>query len=228
MDERGEICMPELIILEPDYLINITTISSCFESYAESPFVNLINKIKPSPNTQPIHLGNLSGQFLDDTVHDRNIAFNDSLRDFVSKNMLGFISCPELSADLANFVQDAQIQKRNISQLIGFNLPQTFERYNKKDVVLEPSFFSDVLGIQGRLDFLWQNGKDTIIIEQKSGKGEFVPYSSPSYNPDVPKEKEPHWVQVLLYRALLVYEYQKYAAEINGIMLLYSRYAKDS
>lgn len=226
MDERGEICMPELIILEPDYLINITTISSCFESYAESPFVNLINKIKPSPNTQPIHLGNLSGQFLDDTVHDRNIALSDSLSDFVSKNMLGFISCPELSAGLANFVQDAQIQKRNISQLIGFNLPQTFERYNKKDVVLEPSFFSDVLGIQGRLDFLWQNGKDTIIIEQKSGKGEFVPYSSPSYNPDVPKEREPHWVQVLLYRALLVYEYQKYAAEIKGIMLLYSKYAK--
>ena len=89
-------------------------------------------------------------------------------------------------------------------------------------MVLEPSFFSDVLGIQGRLDFLWQNGKDTIIIEQKSGKGEFVPYSSPSYNPDVPKEREPHWVQVLLYRALLVYEYQKYAAEIKGIMLLYS------
>lgn len=226
MDERGEICMPELIILEPDYLINITTISNCFESYAESPFVNLINKIKPSPNTQPIHLGNLSGQFLDDTVHDRNIALNDSLRDFVSKNMLGFISCPELSAGLAHFVQDAQIQKRNISQLIGTSLPQTFERYNKKDVVLEPSFFSDVLGIQGRLDFLWQNGKDTIIIEQKSGKGEFVPYSSPSYNPDVPKEREPHWVQVLLYRALLVYEYQKYAAEIKGIMLLYSKYAK--
>ena len=73
---------------------------------------------------------------------------------------------------------------------------------------------------------MWQNGKDTIIIEQKSGKGEFVPYSSPSYNPDVPKEREPHWVQVLLYRALLVYEYQKYAAEIKGILLLYSRYAK--
>ena len=48
-DESGTILMPELIILEPDYLINVTTIAGCFEGYAESPFVNLINKIKPQP-----------------------------------------------------------------------------------------------------------------------------------------------------------------------------------
>ena len=45
-DESGKMLMPELSILEPDYLINVTTIAGCFESYAESPFVNLINKIR--------------------------------------------------------------------------------------------------------------------------------------------------------------------------------------
>ena len=209
MDEHGEICLPELIILEPDYLINITTISSCFESYAESPFVNLVNKIKPNPNTLPIHLGNLSGQFLDDVVHDRNIAFSDSIKEFVSRNIMSIISCPgmELPKDRIRFTQDAQIQKRNISHLIGVSLPQSIKDYNRKGVVLEPSFFSEVLGIQGRLDFLWQKDKDIIIIEQKSGKGDFVPYTSPSYNPNIPKVREPHWVQALLYGALLTYGY---------------------
>ena len=228
MDERGEICLPELIILEPDYLINITTISSCFESYAESPFVNLVNKIKPNPNTLPIHLGNLSGQFLDDVVHDRNIAFSDSIKEFVSRNIISIISCPgmELPKDRIRFTQDAQIQKRNISHLIGVSLPQSIKDYNRKGVVLEPSFFSEVLGIQGRLDFLWQKDKDIIIIEQKSGKGDFVPYTSPSYNPNIPKVREPHWVQALLYGALLTYGYDKYPSEIRGIMLLYSKYSE--
>lgn len=224
-DERGEIYMPELIILEPDFLINITTIASCFESYAESPFVNLVNKIKASPNTQPIHIGNLSGQFLDDTVHDRNIAFEDSLKSFVNKNAISMISCQELIENFAQFKQDAQIQKHNIEKLIGTDLSNAIGRYDKKDVVLEPSFFSEVLGIQGRLDFLCQKGKDVTIIEQKSGKGEFVPYGAAGFDPNVPVAKETHTVQLLLYRALFIYEFQKYADELKHIMLLYSKYS---
>lgn len=224
-DERGEIYMPELIILEPDFLINITTIASCFESYAESPFVNLINKIKPTPNTQPIHLGNLSGQFLDDIVHDRNIAFEDSLKNFVNKNALSMISCQELIANYAQFKRDAQIQKRNIEKLIGTDLANSIGRYDKKDVVIEPSFFSEVLGIQGRLDFLYKNGKAVTIIEQKSGKGEFVPFNTPGFDSNVPVAKETHTVQLLLYRALFIYEFQKYAEELKHIMLLYSKYS---
>lgn len=226
MDETRQVCMPELIILEPDYLINITTIASCFETYAESPFVNLINKIKPSPNSQAIHLGNLAGQFLDDTVHGRDIAFNISMQDFISKHTLNMITCNELIANYAKFTQDAQTQKRNINKLIDKSLPASIGAYDKKDVVLEPTFFSEVLGIQGRLDFLYQEGEDVTIIEQKSGKGEFVPFTSPSYNPNIPIAKEQHKVQVLLYRALFQYEFQKYAENLKHVMLLYSKYTE--
>ncbi|MGN0222117.1 MAG: ATP-dependent helicase [Prevotella sp.] len=222
-DERGEVYMPELIILEPDYLVNITTIAACFESYAESPFVNLINKIKPSPNIQPIHLGNLSGQFLDDTIHDRRIAFEDSLKEFVNKNALNMISCQELIDNYAKFKEDARQQKRNIEKLIGIDLPKSIGEYDKKEVVLEPSFFSEVLGIQGRLDFLYQQGEDVIIIEQKSGNGEFVPYGQ---NSVVPIPKETHKVQLMLYRALFNYEFQKYAENLKHTMLLYSKYSE--
>ena len=225
MDERGEIVMPELIILEPDFLVNITTIASCFESYAESPFVNLINKIKPNVNNRAIFLGNLSGQFLDDTVHGRDIPFESSLKEFVNKNALSMISCQELIDNFVQFKQDAQVQKRNIEKLIGSDLPNSIGQYSKEDVVLEPSFFSEVLGIQGRLDFLCQKGRDVTIIEQKSGKGEFVPFKSPDSNPDIPVIKEPHKVQLMLYRALFNYEFGKYAEELKHIMLLYSKYS---
>ena len=225
MDERGEIVMPELIILEPDFLVNITTIASCFETYAESPFVNLINKIKPNVNNRAIFLGNLSGQFLDDTVHGRDIPFENSLKEFVNKNALSMISCQELIDNFVQFKQDALVQKRNIEKLIGSDLPNSIGQYSKEDVVLEPSFFSEVLGIQGRLDFLCQKGRDVTIIEQKSGKGEFVPFKSPDSNPNIPVIKEPHKVQLMLYRALFNYEFGKYAEELKHIMLLYSKYS---
>lgn len=224
-DQATQVYMPELIILEPDYLVNVTTIAGCFESYAESPFVNLVNKIKPSANTPHIHLGNLSGQFLDDTVHDRNIPFEDSLREFVNKNALGMISCQELIDNYDQFIIDAQKQKANIEKLIGSDLAKSIDQYDKKSVVLEPSFFSEVLGIQGRLDFLYQKGDDVVIIEQKSGKGEYVPCNSPDFNPNTPVAKETHAVQLLLYRALFIYEFGRYANQLKHIMLLYSRYA---
>ena len=221
-DESGKILMPELIILEPDYLINVTTIANCFESYAESPFVNLINKIKPQPNTKAIHLGNLAGQLLDDTIHARNISLEDSIKSFVGANALSMISCPELVNGFAQFKQDAQIQKQNIEHLIGEALPHVIDNYDKGNVILEPSFFSEVLGIQGRLDFLYQKDGDVTIIEQKSGKGEFV-----RNQPDAstPIAKMTHTIQVLLYRALFQYEFQTYSSQLKHIMLLYSKYA---
>ena len=218
---NGTLYMPELIILEPDYLINVTTIASCFESYAESPFVNLVNKIKPQANSMPIHLGNLAGQLLDDTVHEREIDLDDSLKSYVSANALKMISCPELISNYPQFKQDAQIQKRNIEHLIGEALPNVIGNYDKGDVILEPSFFSEVLGIQGRLDFLYQKDGNVTIIEQKSGKGEYVRFSP---DPSTPIAKETHTIQVLLYRALFQYEFQTYASQLRHIMLLYSKY----
>ena len=221
-DENGKILMPELIILEPDYLINVTTIANCFESYAESPFVNLINKIKPQPNTKAIHLGNLAGQLLDDTIHARNISLEDSIKSFVGANALSMISCPELVNGFAQFKQDAKIQKQNIEHLIGEALPHVIGSYDKSNVVLEPSFFSEILGIQGRLDFLYQKDGDVTIIEQKSGKGEFV-RNQP--DPSTPIAKMTHTIQVLLYRALFQYEFQTYSSQLKHIMLLYSKYS---
>ena len=218
---NGTLYMPELIILEPDYLINVTTIASCFESYAESPFVNLVNKIKPQANSMPIHLGNLAGQLLDDTVHEREIDLDDSLKSYVNANALKMISCPELISNYPQFKQDAQIQKRNIEHLIGEALPNVIGNYDKGDVILEPSFFSEVLGIQGRLDFLYQKDGNVTIIEQKSGKGEYVRFSP---DPSTPIAKETHTIQVLLYRALFQYEFQTYASQLRHIMLLYSKY----
>src|SRR3712207_8144063 len=48
--QEGDTLYPELIIFEPDYLIDISSIAHCFTNYAESPLVSLIDRLKPSQN----------------------------------------------------------------------------------------------------------------------------------------------------------------------------------
>ena len=223
----GGLCLPELIIYEPDYLINVTSVASCFETYAESPFVSLVNRLKPQANTVHIHLGNLTGQFLDDTIHGREIPFSESMTQFFRHHALEILACEGLQnrKQADEFYAKAQAQRANIKQLIGHDLPLSLRGYDTGHVTLEPTFFSEVLGIQGRLDFLHTRQGHAVIIEQKSGKGDFVPYTSSDYNPDIPKPQEKHLVQLILYRALLVYEFQMRSEDLEHIMLLYSRYA---
>ena len=225
---QDDLCMPELIIYEPDYLVNVTTVASCFETYAESPFVSLVNRLKPQPNTEHIHLGNLTGQFLDDTIHGREVPFADSMTQFFQHHALEMLACEGLQTrqQAQAFYENARAQQANIKKLIGHDLKESIEGYDARRVTLEPTFFSDVLGIQGRLDFLHTHKGEAVIIEQKSGKGDFIPQSSPNYNPLVPKPQEKHLVQLLLYRALLVYEFQMHSESLKHILLLYSRYGR--
>ena len=223
-----DVCMPELIIYEPDYLVDVTTIASCFETYAESPYVNMVNRLKPQANNVHVHLGNLAGQFLDDTVHNRHVAFGEGVMEFFKRNTISLTSCDDMNdrPTVEKFYQDARSQKRNIEKLIGNDLPEVMGEYDPRAVVLEPTFFSDVLGIQGRLDFLHDRDGRTTIIEQKSGKGAFVPFSSPEFNPNRPEPQEKHLVQLSLYRALFNYEFKKHSDELRHFMLLYSKYSQ--
>ena len=222
---QGQTAMPELIIFEPDYLVNITTIASCFESYCESPLVSILNRLKPQPNTIAIHLGNLSGQMLDDVVHGLDVPFAETMGEFFRHNALQLIACPDmLDRDkVTEFYNEARRQEGNIKQLIGDALPLSVSGYDSRDVMLEPSFFCETLGIQGRMDMLAATPDGAVIVEQKSGKGGFVPYRTPDYDPEVPAIQEKHWVQLLLYRALFTYGLHETPSHI---MLLYSKYAK--
>ena len=61
---------PELIIFEPDFLLDISAIASCFEPYGCTPLTYLVNKIKPAANTRAILLGNFASQLLDEAIYN--------------------------------------------------------------------------------------------------------------------------------------------------------------
>ncbi|MBQ4376229.1 MAG: AAA family ATPase, partial [Bacteroidales bacterium] len=218
---QGDDLLPELIILEPDYLVDITTIASCFETYAHSPLVALIGKLKPSPNSSAIQLGNLVGQLLDDEVHhpDGEVPYADSAKRFFQQSALSILTT-DIDPD---FHQNARRQKANIHQAVGVTLPKLVKSYDVRKVLLEPSFFCEMLGLQGRMDFLQMDHE--VLIEQKSGKCGW-----PQRDPDTPVQQIKHQVQTLLYMALLRYNYadrqRRNQQEGHGLQafLMYSKY----
>ena len=217
INENG-IIIPELIIFEPDYLVDISSIASCFEQYAEDAILYLINKIKPSINSSAILLGNLAGQFLDEEIHskDYETPYNDSVKSFFKKNSLAILAT-EIESD---FHSKAKQQKENIHKSIGEELPQKISTFDFDKALLEPSFFCEMLGLQGRMDLLQSDF--SLLIEQKSGKCGF-----PQTKLDTPVAHKKHYVQMLLYMAILRYNYPEQYKQNNyklNAFLLYSKY----
>ena len=103
---------PELIILEPDYLVDISQIAKCMDSYSDSPLVYLLHMIEPVAESEAIMLGNLAGQLLDETLHTENgeRSYATSARQFFEQNAMSLLSTPPT----AQFHVNAQNQLQNI------------------------------------------------------------------------------------------------------------------
>lgn len=218
--EQDGVCYPELVVWEPDYLIDISAVAACFENYAASAVNHLLGKLKPMTATQHTLLGNLAGQLLDESLYllPNDQPYNESARRFFKDNALHLLTT-ELSGD---FHAKARVQKQHIREVLGCTLPQLLRNdgmhFDASEMMVEPSFFSEMLGLQGRMDLLQLDGM--AVVEQKAGKGGF-PESDP------PKMLEKHYVQLLLYMLLIRYNFHdRYRKNGNRLFafLLYSKY----
>lgn len=213
--------LPDLIIFEPDLLIDVSSIAKCFNDYGSTALTHLLNKISPQAESPAITLGNLASQLLDEEVHGEASTnkFAQSVRRFYSEHPLNLITS-NIANNREAFYKEALNQQRNISNAIHKELPRHVSGFNRKNVVLEPSFFSEMLGLQGRMDFLSLD--KSIIIEQKSGRCGF-----PQSEPNTPVHTVQHYIQVLLYMLIIRYNYRSDYERNKGlrVFLLYSKYA---
>lgn len=219
-ESENAIC-PEIIVLEPDYLVDVTSIANCFEDYGNSPLNHLINRISPSVNSPQIALGNFAGQLLDEEIRHKGIPYTESARHFFANNALSL-----LATDIPpTFNDEAKAQRAHIHNAFEeLESKGIVDGFNRNDIILEPSFFCPTLGIQGRMDLMQLDYK--FLIEQKSGKCAFP---EPRKEGDDVRAMTKHYVQMLLYMSLIRYNFrQNY--ERNGYridaFLLYSKYEK--
>ena len=206
--------IPRLIVVEPDYLIDISTIANCFESYGHHPLLFTVNRLTPRLSNKHIVLGNFAGSALDDIInHPAEYDIKETFRSNFREKALDYATCPDF--DAASFKQDAERQVENIKGIVD----EIFQTFDREKAILEPSFVCERLGIQGRVDLMTTDLK--LLVEQKSGKNTFI--ERKYKNPHGSLHVEKHYVQVLLYYGILQYNFQLSPKNAH-IQLLYSKY----
>ncbi|MBF1644495.1 MAG: AAA family ATPase [Prevotella sp.] len=206
--------VPRLIVVEPDYLVDISSIANCFESYGHHPLLFTVKRMGERPNNKHIILGNFAGSALDDIInHPTDYTIKDTFRSNFREKALDFATCPDFNA--VEFKQAAEQQVANIQEIVN----ELFQSFEREKAILEPSFVCERLGLQGRIDLMTTDLK--LLVEQKSGKNIFI--ERQYKNPHGSLHVEKHYVQLLLYYGILQYNFQLNPKDAH-IELMYSKY----
>lgn len=217
VDDAG-ILTPSFIILEPDYLIDISSLAECFKDYGHHPANYMLARLQSPDNTRPLLLGNIANLFLDEWIHSKKSP------DYLKCMKKAFRAYPiELAAcaDLrdrekeAEFFADCKRHFDNIRQTVTETFRAPGYELDKTDAVLEPSYICEALGLQGRLDYMQRDMSS--FIEMKSGKADEYSIRSKV------EPKENNKVQMLLYQAVLEYSMGMDHRRVKAY-LLYTRY----
>ncbi len=221
---EGQTLQPQLIVVEPDFLLDISSLAACFSDYGHHPIAYTFGRLKPAANTQAILLGNFAGVALDDIINQSRFQVNDTIRHSFYEQALQFCTCKDFNPQ--QFKADALVQVANIQEAVESltlnlsfpskaRLPIAFPLERGEKVLLEPSFVCEHLGLQGRVDLMTQDMH--LLVEQKSGKNWQLEHKAP-----IPYS-ESHYVQLLLYYGIFRYNFHLPADKVD-IRLLYSRY----
>lgn len=216
-DEEGRY-IPQMFVLEPDYLIDASSLAECFQDYGRAHYHFFRRKFEQTPNSHYILMGNLANFFLDELIYADNIdkvEFQTSFLKAFKQTPFEFTSCEDIksASDFRLFMKKAETQFNNIKRTIKNDF--STNGYHSQHAILEPSFFSEKYGIQGRLDAfqLPEHESDLYrIIELKSGG---LPY--PKTDPS--RIASNHESQTAIYRLIIRSVFQIDNRNINSAIL---------
>lgn len=218
VDENG-ILTPEMIILEPDYLLDISSLAECMKEYGRHPLNYFLSKFEGSKNSKPILLGNIANVFFDELVNESEeepVLYQEAIQKAFRNAPFEISACEDIDNQ---FFDDTRLHFENIRQVVKTVFPE--KKIIRQHSVIEPAFICEQLGIQGRLDFLQiapNEAGERFVIELKSGKAPW-----PDDNPMLTGRN--HRTQLFLYQIVM----QKVMGFGFGKLhsyLFYSRYGQ--
>jgi len=210
----------EFLVFEPDYLIDTSALAECFRPYGNHFLNYTLSRLQHKEISPSILLGNVANFFIDELINEDEehpVKFTPALKKLFRFYAFELTVCQDLkdSKTEAVFFENCHKHFNNIRQAISQFFPKA--GIDKEKVVLEPSFISNALGLQGRLDIMLCDY--SAFIELKSGKavedfqtgGQFI------------HAAENHYIQMILYLAILEFNLDLPADEVRSY-LLYSKY----
>ena len=200
----GEPVVADIIIVEPDFLMETSLVAACFARPDNHPLAFTVRRMQPRALSQAILLGNFAGIALDDIISTSPDCYDvaQSLRHAFRAYALQFCACPDF--DARKFVADARQQAENLLQLPAFS-----------HLITEPSFVCPALGLMGRVDLMAEDF--SLLVEQKSGRNYRIERQAAVGG------RDDHYIQLLLYYGILRYNFGLPYTHAD-IRLLYSKY----
>ena len=215
---KDDIATPDIIVVEPNYLIDISAIAECFKPYGHDELNYLFSRLTPAENTQHILLGNVANAFLDELVNETDenpVEYLEAMRKVFRSSPFEFSTCEDLNDQQAErqFFQEAKQQFDKIAKIVREDFLNPNYGIDRTKAILEPSFICQSLGLQGRLDLMLEDYSK--FIELKSGKANEMQGRL--------AHRENHFVQMMLYFAVLTFNTTANAQDIQAF-LMYSKH----
>ncbi|MDR2843282.1 MAG: AAA family ATPase, partial [Candidatus Symbiothrix sp.] len=210
----------EFLIFEPDYLVDTSSLAECFKPYGHHPLNYSLSRLQNRKVATPILLGNTANFFIDEFVNEDSEHPADyllSLKKLFQTAAFEFTACEDLTNPRLeqDFFANCQRHFNNIRYAVHTFFPKA--GIDKEKVVLEPSFISNALGLQGRLDIMLYDYSK--FIELKSGKATEDFRSGGTFV----HSAENHYIQMILYLAILEFNLNLQPETVDSF-LLYSKY----
>ncbi len=155
-----------LVVLEPDYTIDVTDVSGCFTGNGPSVALYFLKRVSQSSLSMNLILGNVVNFCLDELLINPKSEFEDIYYKALSSRPLQILTLASKNKEEVGLLK--------VSAKVHFdNLKRIIPKIQTGEVSIEPSFISNKYGLQGRLDVMIEFQNDARrknIIELKSGK----------------------------------------------------------
>lgn len=211
--EKNRIIKCDYIVLDPDFNVDASRISRCFTNFGGSHYKYFINESVPFRGS-PIYgwAGAIMGEYLNrkiieskQDIDGSSNLLNDIIREAIIDNP--FIVREPKFREYRE--EELPLQAQHIDEKLTSNI------ISQGRVLLEPSFISSKLGINGRFDLLQYNSTP-LLIDLKSGKME----------ENIRSGKVDHHYQLNIYKS--IWDFERPTHKISTATLMYSKYPNRS
>ncbi|MBX7153882.1 MAG: AAA family ATPase [Bacteriodetes bacterium] len=154
-----------LLVLEPDVLLDVTSVAECFQNNTYEPLLYFIQKFTKSTTSKAMVVGSIINYALDEYLSNPDIEFevmfNNALRIKPLTSLVGLSGETQVIDEVKKGVREQVERLQTILEELTYDKLST-----------EPSFISPLYGLQGRLDVLLEFDSSPYrktVIELKSG-----------------------------------------------------------
>lgn len=184
--------IPKAIIIQPDYLLDVTTVAEASSQPVELASLYVLRKYLLRDSYPALMIGNIANKFLDELISNPNLEFRDILVSLFHDDALQWAQYTDL--EVKDIIAKIKLHFDNLKRVVNRDFKD--QGIILENTYLEPSFYCRDYGLQGRLDLLCQSeiNDQSVIVELKSGK---------TFKPNAYGINHSHYAQTLCYDMII-------------------------